>query len=83
MTMCFHVEYWQLSQNTPNVVGKTITWIKQEYESIFEYGSGEITVHWGKIHNYLGMTLDYTEVGPIKVRIIDYIDEIIDESDKA
>ena len=29
------------------------------------------------------MTLDYTEVGPIKVRIIDYIDEIIDESDKA
>ena len=41
-----------------------------------------MTVHWGKIHNYLGMTLDYTEVGPIKVSIIDYIDEIIDESDK-
>ena len=33
-----------------------------------------MTVHRGKIHNYLGMTLDYTEGGTIKVIMIDYID---------
>ena len=36
-----------------------------------------MTFHQGKVHNYLGMTLDYTKVGTVKVRMIDYIDEII------
>ena len=42
-----------------------------------------MTVHQVKIHNYLGMKLDYTEGGTIKVIIIYYIDEIIAEFDKA
>ena len=36
-----------------------------------------MTVHQGKVHNYLWMTLDYTEGGTVKVRMIYYIDEII------
>ena len=36
-----------------------------------------MTVYLGNVHNYLGMTLDYTEGGTIKVSMIDCIDEII------
>ena len=36
-----------------------------------------MTFHWGKVHNYIRMTLDYNEGGTIKVRNIDYIGEII------
>ena len=37
----------------------------------------------GKFHNYLGMKLDYTTVGPAKITILDYIDEILVEFDKS
>ena len=30
-----------------------------------------MNVQLGKVHNYLGMTLDYTEGGTVKVRMID------------
>ena len=35
-----------------------------------------MTVHQGKVHNYPGMTLDYTEGGTVKFSMIYYIDEI-------
>ena len=41
-----------------------------------------MTVHRGKIHNYLGVILDYTEGGTVKVSMIDYINEIIAALDK-
>ena len=40
INVCFHVDYYNLSHKSPQVVVKIITWIKQEYESIFKYGSG-------------------------------------------
>ena len=39
MTVCFHVDNCKLIHRIPKVVGKTITWLKQEYESTFEYVS--------------------------------------------
>ena len=42
-----------------------------------------MTVHRGKFHNYLDMTLDYTEDGTFKVSMIYYIDEIITAFDKS
>ena len=41
-----------------------------------------MTVHRGKIHNYLGVILDYTEGVTLKVSMIDYINEIISSLDK-
>ena len=82
MTVSFHVDNQKLIHKRPKVLVKTITCLKQEYESISEDISVEITVHQGKIHNYLGMTLDYTEGSTLKVSMIDYIDIIISEFDK-
>ena len=58
MTVCFHVDYCNLIHKRPKLLGKTIIWIKQEYESIFEDGSGSITFQQCKVHNYLGMALN-------------------------
>ena len=63
MTVCFNIDCCKLSHTSLEVVVNIITWLKNEYESIFEYGSGEMTVHQGNVHNNLGMALDYTEGG--------------------
>ena len=56
--------------------------LKEDYESIFEDGSGKITVSLGKFHKYLGLTLDYTTKGLCKVTMMDYIEEVINTFDK-
>ena len=35
-----------------------------------------------KVHKYLGMTLEYSEVGQVEITILDYINEILDAFDK-
>ena len=60
-----------------------IEWILQEYESIFEDASGKMSVRRGKIHEYLGMTLDYTVCGQVIITMISYIEDILSEIDRA
>jgi hypothetical protein len=60
-----------------------IDWLWQEYESIFEDGSGQMTVSRGRVHKYLGMTLDYTVCGQVNISMFNYIDKIIDAFDKV
>jgi hypothetical protein len=59
-----------------------IEYLRQEYESIFEDTSVEMTVRRGNIHKYLGMTLDYTVRGQVKITMFDYVDEILTASDR-
>jgi hypothetical protein len=42
-----------------------------------------MTVSRGKIHKYLGMTLDYTVCVQVKITMLDCIDEILTAFDKA
>jgi hypothetical protein len=60
-----------------------IEWLRSEYENIFEDGSGKMSVSRGKIHKYLGMTLDYSVRGQVRITMIDYIDEILSAFGKA
>jgi hypothetical protein len=60
MTICFHVDDCKLSHRNSRANNNIIDWLHQEYESIFEDGSGKMTVRRGRVHKYLGMTLDYT-----------------------
>jgi hypothetical protein len=60
-----------------------ITWLRHEYESIFEDGSGKMSVSRGKVHTYLGMTLDYTTPGAVQISMFNYIDEILSTFDRA
>jgi hypothetical protein len=42
-----------------------------------------MTVSRGKIHKYLGMTLDCTVRGQVKITMFDYVDEILTAFNKA
>jgi hypothetical protein len=60
-----------------------IDWLRQEYESIFEDGAGQVTVRRGRVHKYFGMTLDYTIHGQVNISMFDYVNKIINAFDKA
>ena len=83
MTICFHVDDCKLSHVKKKVMDRMIKYLRQEYESIFEDGSGKMAVSRGKVHKYLGMTLDYTVRGQVKITMFSYIEEILTAFAKA
>jgi hypothetical protein len=83
MTICFDVDDCKLSHRKNKVMDTMIEYLREEYESIFEDGTGAMTVSRGKIHKYLGMTLDYTVCGQVTITMFDYVDEILTAFDKA
>jgi hypothetical protein len=76
LTICFHVDDCKLSHRSPKSVDDIMDWLRQNYESVFEDGSGKMKVSRGKIHEYLGMTLDFNQPGVVRVTMFKYIDEI-------
>ena len=46
------------------------------------YGSGKMKINRGKIHEYLGMTLDFSVSGEVKITMTPYICEVIDDFSK-
>jgi hypothetical protein len=83
MTIYFHVDDCKLSHRKTKVMDSMIEYLRQEYETIFEDRSGAMTVIRGKIYKYLGMTLDYTTRGQVKITMFDYFDDILTTIDKA
>jgi hypothetical protein len=61
-----------LSHGSSRVNDNMIDWLQQEYESIFEDGSGWMTVIRGRVHKYLRMTLDYTVHGQVNISMFDH-----------
>jgi hypothetical protein len=67
----------------PKVVDYTIAWLHEEYKSVFTDGSGKMKVARGKVHKYLGMTLDFATSKVVRVTMLEYVDEIVGSWDKA
>ena len=74
MTICFNVDGWKLSHCKSKANDWMINCLRQEYESIFEDGSGNMSVIQGKVHEYPGMTLDYTAFGHVRIIMLSYIE---------
>jgi hypothetical protein len=83
ITICLHVDDCKLTHRKTKVTNSMIEYLRQEYESIFEDGSGAMMMSRGKIHKYLGMTLDYTVRVQVRITIFDYVDDILAAFDKA
>ena len=79
----FHVDYCKLRHKDLKVNEIFIGVLTKEYQSVFEYGSVIMQVNRGKVHKYLGITLEYSTVGQVKIAMLKYIDEILDAFDKA
>ena len=67
----FHVDYCKLSHKYTNVNDSCISVLSEEYQSIFEYGSGTMQVKIVKVQKYLGMALEYSTVGQVNITMLD------------
>jgi hypothetical protein len=52
------------------------------YKHLFDDGSGTMKVCRGKVHEYIGMTLDFSKPGKLKVMMLPYINEIVSDYTK-
>ncbi len=50
---------------------------------MFEDVTGQMKVHRGKTHKYLGMSLDFGHDNQCRITMIDYIDKIVAAYDKT
>ena len=77
LTIVWHVDNLKVSHRQMFVLNKIIRWLKSTYERLFDDGSGAMSVSRGKIHEYLGMTMDFSVPGEVKITMIPYTKEII------
>jgi hypothetical protein len=82
-TILWHVDDCKLSCVYTKANDKLIEVIRQEYETIFEDGSGKMKVSRGKVHEYLGMTIDFRTRGQVKITMFKFIKEILAEFEKG
>jgi hypothetical protein len=67
-TVVWHVDNLKISHVDPDVVSGIIELLSKEFGK-----EAPLTVTCGKIHDYLGMTIDYSEDGKSKSSMQDYI----------
>ncbi len=83
VTICFHINGCKISHKSSAIIDNMIAWLRSKYESIFKDGLGQMKVHRGKTHKYLGMLLDFSHKGQCPVTMHDYIDGILQAYDLA
>ena len=72
MTVTWHVDDLKVSHAESFQITKFATYLSTIYGK-------KLTVHRGKIHDYLGMDLDFTNKGVVKVAMIKYLKKIISD----
>ena len=75
MTVVWHVDDLKVSHEDKKEVTKFIEFIKSKYEN----DTGKVKVTRGKPHNYLGMMLNYSITGNLKIDMVDYIEKMLEE----
>jgi hypothetical protein len=73
-TVRFHVDDLMSSHVDPKVNDEFHKWLNKMYGSY-----GEVKTTRGKVHDYLGMTFDFSTEGKVIIDMIDYIKNMVDE----
>jgi hypothetical protein len=71
-TIVWHVDDLKISHRESRVVDGIIAALKEEYEKV-----GKMTICRGKVHDYLGMTLDFTRPGKFIISMEKYLDDMM------
>ena len=74
LTICWHVDDVKVSHVDPKVVTQFLDWLDHMYGKL-----GAVTRTRGKIHEYLGMRLDYTRNGEVRIDMTDYVKKMLQE----
>ena len=72
-TVLWHVDDLKISHVDSKVVDDVLDKLGQRYGK-----DAPLVTTRGKIHEYLGMTLDFTNDGEVMIKMYDYEDEIVD-----
>ena len=76
LTVMWHVDDLKCSHVDTAVIDKFIEWTRDMYE---DEEITKIKPSRGKVHDYLGITLDYSIPGKVKLHMKDYIKNIFEE----
>lgn len=76
-TVLWHVDDIKISHESAEVAENILSLLNKQYGQ-----EAPLVVTRGQIHEYLGMTIDYTEAGKCKIRMSDYIEEMLDDIPK-
>jgi hypothetical protein len=71
-TILWHVDNLKISHADPEVVTSVIKLLKAKFGK-----EAPLTIMRGKVHNYLGMTLDYSIDGKVQIKMIDNINNMV------
>ena len=74
-TILWHVDDLKTSHVDPAVISSVLSDIDTEYGKI-----AKMTIPQGKVHKYLGMTIDYSSPGKVIFLMINYIGKILDDT---
>jgi hypothetical protein len=74
-TVLWHVDDIKMS----HVEGSVLEELVDKLEEVYGSKEAPVTVTRGKIHEYLGMTLDYSDDGKCKVIMKDFIADMLDD----
>ena len=71
MSVCWHVDNLKVSHKHPIKITKFAIQLSKIYGK-------DLTVHRGKVHDYLGVDFDFGEKGKVKVSMIKYLQGVLD-----
>jgi hypothetical protein len=74
-TIQFHVDDLKISHVEQSVVDGVIDELNAEFGNI-----KKLSASYGEVHEYLGMTIDYSEDGKVKFTMYNYLEDILAEA---
>ena len=78
LTIVWHVDDCKISHKDASVVTDTLDKLGKKFGK-----ETPISVTRGPIHDYLGMTIDYSVKGKVKFYMFDYIEQVLSEVDST
>jgi hypothetical protein len=82
-TVVWHVDDLKISHVDAKVVTTILNLLDAKYgQEIVGGKRAALTINRGNTHDYLGMTLDYSKHGHIKLDMVAYVDKILEEMPK-
>ena len=74
LTICWHVDDLKSGHINPKVNDEFLQWIKDMFGQL-----SEVKMTQGPLHDYLGMTLDYSVPGQVSVNMSHYVKKMVEE----
>ncbi|KAL7559815.1 hypothetical protein ACA910_003979 [Epithemia clementina (nom. ined.)] len=71
-TIVWHIDDLKISHVDASVVTEIIGMLEQEFGK-----EAPLTIRRGSVHDYLGMVLDYSDTGKVKIQMFDYIQSLL------